>query len=167
MEGRRTPTPRLGATLKGSFALGLGLALACGVDPDKYKVESAYCNACGNTAFTVDDCKRIANDNKCEEYSLDAPTLESCHNSCSFKRCVEDGVLNSCGGGLDQTRTPDPKCAEQTRGMFTQPPACKLEPHVVEGQTVYVCDCNDRCPCGLHCGLIPEIDPNRDQYCTE
>ena len=152
-----------------AIALGLGLVLACGVDPDKYRVESAYCNACGSTPYTADDCKRIAQQNECEEYALVEPTLETCRNACTFARCVQDGVLGSCQGGIDRTPTPGPdtKCAQQTRGMFVQPPACNYQAHVVNDQQVYVCDCNDPCPCGLHCGAIPEIDPSYDMLCTQ
>lgn len=150
-------------------ALGaLWVAAACSTSVAGYPIATGICNACRGKAFTADECAAFGSAAGCITAEMVEPSIEGCSNACSFEHCKTDISCGTTTGG--RPGGPPEPCGLNDRGVFETPPSCNEVELVTlgDGGTGFVCRCTDanQCPCGLGCGIIPEIDPNAAVYCT-
>lgn len=159
---------RVAARRIGAFAaLGVVLVVAaCSESVAGYPIATGICNACRGKAFTADECAAFGRAANCITVEVVEASIEGCTNACSFEHCKNDISCGSTTGG--RPGGPPEPCGLNDRGIFADPPSCNHVVSVsVNGADAFVCQCTDanQCPCGLRCGIIPEVDPNMT-YCT-
>jgi hypothetical protein len=119
-------------------------------------VPEASCSSCGNSAYTEENCRAWGSAAGCKSSRL---VSASC-NSCEFEDCdsppecdVGPGPTPDAGNTMDAAL--EPECEFAPDGLFTVEPPCE-DPGTImaNGQTWYVCNCDQPCPCAFECGSI-------------